>query len=760
MLKEARRLYDLGFAVHWIKPGSKAPVKSGWAGDTRDDWATVKADYRKGYGLGVRMGTASKLEDGTFLANIDVDLKGGADQRPAALMLVEEHFPGVCDKAPCVRTDHGLRFFVRTKAPMESRKLGASPKECVVRLPTSEISKRQRLAVTEGKLTQAKLEDGWRVRPAWEVEFMSAGKQVVLPPSIHPETKKPYVWQKPLASAADMPLVKAPGGAATAKPESNRAALAGFVPVAVDLVGSKLSDRIVEMILSGKDVEDRSAACYAAAIAMLRARFTEREILSVLTDRSTHLGETAYEHASTKNRAKAAWWVQRYCIEKAKGEVDAAKAFRDLVEVTPPKLTKKKAAAQKATLTASSKKDWRRRLARSGKEGDGPPKPTLENIVLVLTNVVAPDVFKKDEFAQRDFYGKAAPWGGKLGEALTDQDAVDIKYYLGAFYNFEPPTNLICEAMAWISTRNSFHPVRDELAALPPWDFVPRLDTWLGKYFGAKGPDEYLAQVFRKWLVASVARIYQPGLKFDWMPILEGAQGTGKSSFGSILFGQKWFSDWLPSLQDKDAALGLQGNRCVEFGELDQLRRNELETIKAFVTRQVDKVRPPYGKRTVESYRQTVFFGTTNKDKYLKDETGNRRFNPVKVGRLNFKALARDRQQLWAEAMFIYQNGLEPLLDLDNGAVAHARQIQSNKMVEDESTFMLEALRDFHAEQLAKEDGQFNFNKFKLVSLFKAPAAFQRWPETGRNAQFAATALRAWGAKRTRVHGESWWRKS
>ena len=147
---------------------------------------------------------------------------------------------------------------------------------------------------------------------------------------------------------------------------------------------------------------------------------------------------------------------------------------------------------------------------------------------------------------------------------------------------------------------------------MPPWDETPRIDTWLKRNFEAQGDDEYLAQVFRKWLCAMVIRAYEPGAKFDWMPIFEGEQGVGKSSFGRMLCGDKYFLDWLPDLMNKDSALALQGIWAVEMGELASFRKNEIEAVKAFLTRTVDKVRPPYGERWLESKRRCVFFGTTN----------------------------------------------------------------------------------------------------------------------------------------------------
>ncbi len=729
MLKEAKRLYDLGLAVHWIKPNSKAPVKSGWSGPKRDNWGVVQREYQRSYGLGVRLGESSHLGIHGYLANIDVDIKSNDSRHfQEAMALVHRLFGGLASKAPTVKTGYGLRIFVRTAAPMPSGKLGSSNEETLVLMPTAPINKRQLAAVKEGKLTEKQLRFGYRIRPAWEVEFMSIGKQVVLPPSIHPETGKKYQWELfPLESVEELPLVECELLGKSVKPSEPSAT--NFKVVEVEMDG-RLWPGIKAMIETGDGVTDRSEVLAVVCERMCLARFTDDEILTVLTDDSLFLGQASRERR--RNRQAAGRWLRQYYLDKARAAT--AELFADEV---PGIRGKEKGGGLRLKRTQA-----------------GGIKHTLGNVVAILAHI-AKDVFKRDLFANRDFYGCNTPWGGVSGAALTDDDAVQIKLWIGASYGFEPAVGTVFEAMVAISTHNAFHPVREELLALPAWDGVNRLDGWLKENFGAQGPADYLAQVFTKWMVASVARTFEPGLKFDWMIILQGNQGTGKSTFGSLLFGQKYFTDWLPVLSDKDAALALQGIRCVEFGEMDQLKRTELETTKAFVTRQIDKVRPPYGRRQLELHRQTVFFGTTNREEYLKDDTGNRRFNPVVVGRLNFKALIRDRIQLWAEALFIYRNGLGTSLYLEGEAEIFSKVIQSEKMVGDDSIAMAEDIR----EHFGKDDSNFNYQKFSMKDLFGTfgPLA-ENWKWNHRNAQFAAKALKFLGAKKAKSNGFKVWR--
>jgi hypothetical protein len=203
-----------------------------------------------------------------------------------------------------------------------------------------------------------------------------------------------------------------------------------------------------------------------------------------------------------------------------------------------------------------------------------------------------------------------------------------------------------------------FHPVRDYLNGLK-WDGVERLETWLRHYLGAEDTP-YTRAIGRMFMVAAVARILRPGVKCDYMMVLEGRQGVRKSTACRILGGE-WFGDSLPeNVASKDAAQHLRGKWLIEFGEMHALSKSETTALKAFISRQVENYRPSYGRKEVHEPRQCVFIGTTNKAQYLKDETGARRFWPVKVavGRLiDTDLLTKQRDQLFAEAVHRFGKG-------------------------------------------------------------------------------------------------------
>lgn len=211
------------------------------------------------------------------------------------------------------------------------------------------------------------------------------------------------------------------------------------------------------------------------------------------------------------------------------------------------------------------------------------------------------------------------------------------------------------QAVQAVAREHPFHPIRDYVDALV-WDGVSRIDDWLTLYLGAE-PSEYVRAVGARFLIGGVARVYRPGAKNDTCLILEGDQGALKSTALRTLAGDEFFSDDISELGSKDSVMQTRGMWIIELSELDAMAKGEVSRIKAFMSRQVDRIRPPYGRRVIEAPRECIFAGTVNKDTYLKDETGGRRFWPVKCGRINIADLARDRDQLWAEARDRFRAG-------------------------------------------------------------------------------------------------------
>ena len=227
-------------------------------------------------------------------------------------------------------------------------------------------------------------------------------------------------------------------------------------------------------------------------------------------------------------------------------------------------------------------------------------------------------------------------------------------------FRFDPGVERIKAAVYRLCLGNAFNPVSDYLDAVE-WDGTPRLDTWLSTYLGA-ADDQLNSAIGRKVLIAAVRRVRVPGCKFDQILVLEGRQGSGKSSALKILAGD-YFSDAEIIGQHGREVLELtQGVWIFELSELEGLGKRDVSHVKAFCSRTHDKARPAYGYVPVERGRTCIFIGTTNGD-YLADESGNRRFWPVATTDIDLDALERDRNQLWAEAAAAEATGETLVID-------------------------------------------------------------------------------------------------
>lgn len=297
------------------------------------------------------------------------------------------------------------------------------------------------------------------------------------------------------------------------------------------------------------------------------------------------------------------------------------------------------------------------------RDNDGEPLVNLANAMTALRD--APELDKClgfDEMQQAAVLLAALPDrpDDRLPRALQDADVSVVQEWLQRHELRRISADVTRQAMEHRARERPFHPVRDYLSGLE-WDNVPRLHYWLRTYLNVKDSEfdrKYISQIGLMFMVSMVARIMQPGCKYDYMLVLEGDQGAKKSSLCEVLAGQ-WFSDDMPHIGTDAVRLSmhLRGKWLVEAAELSTLDKSEVEELKAFITRRIERYIPKYGRKEVVEPRQCVLVGTTNKDTYLRDETGARRFWPVQVGAIDAAELARDRDQLFAEAVVRYRAG-------------------------------------------------------------------------------------------------------
>ena len=315
--------------------------------------------------------------------------------------------------------------------------------------------------------------------------------------------------------------------------------------------------------------------------------------------------------------------------------------------------------------------------AKLKRDRKGNPESDVFNCLAVLKHdPTLKGKIRLDEFAHRLVVIDDLPWRGKDETPYwTDTDDACLRNYFATKYLIKGK-GIIDDALQEVTQDNKFHPVREYLKGIT-WDGECRLDTLFIDYIGAEDT-EYIRAVTRKWMCGAIARVMEPGVKFDTAIVLYGSQGLGKSLILERL-GCKWFNNSLVDIKTKDALEQIQGSWIVELAELAPTYKNDNEIVKAFISRTSDRFRSPYGRRTEEYPRQCVFAGSTNNLMFLKDRTGNRRFWPITGDKdrktKNAWDLSKDEiDQLWVEA-FVYWSEGEPLV-LEGALEEEALRIQ------------------------------------------------------------------------------------
>ena len=318
--------------------------------------------------------------------------------------------------------------------------------------------------------------------------------------------------------------------------------------------------------------------------------------------------------------------------------------------------------------------DW---ISELKLDNNGRIAKTINNTVLILENDPRlKDKVGVDTFANQGVVLGSLPWNNDDKQRPWDEeDDANFANFMESYCDIKS-RDVLSQALIIVSGRNKFNNVAEYLKGLK-WDGQKRLDTLLIDYLGAED-NLYTRAVMRKSLCAAVARALKDYVKYDYMPIITGPQGIGKSTFLRTL-GQSWFSDSLTTFEGKDAAELIQGVWIVEVGELTAMTKQETNSVKQFLSKTDDIYRKPYGRRTERYPRRCVFFGTSNETEFLKDQTGNRRFWPVDTG-INTPTkdiwldLPKETDQIWAEAYMLYVLGEQLYLPKEVEILAETAQ--------------------------------------------------------------------------------------
>lgn len=404
-----------------------------------------------------------------------------------------------------------------------------------------------------------------------------------------------------------------------------------ILPSIADL---KLAEVPRKFLLNGEFDTDRSGTLHQAGIALYAAGLNDAEVFSLLVYNEYAFGVALDHRRQDNDRAMLYLW-REHCV-KAKPKAQALVASVDEFDLV------------------ETKADEPKPLPKFKRDKDGSIPATVDNVTMAVrrSDVCGIDI-KFDTF--RDEIMFTLPGRGQW-QQFSDPDYVRLRIALERG-GFKPiGRELIRDVVQLVAAENPFDSAQLWLSGLQ-WDGVPRVETFLTNYFSAEDTEYTRAVSLYMW-TALAGRVVSPGIKADMAPILVGDQGAGKSSaVAAMVPAADFFTEISFHEKDEDLSRKMRGRLIAEIGELRGLHTKELEGIKAFITRTHENWVPKYREFAVQFPRRLVFIGTTNKDEFLADETGNRRWLPVRVNQVQVDSIRRDRLQLWAEARELFGKG-------------------------------------------------------------------------------------------------------
>lgn len=531
------------------------------------------------------------------------------------------------------------------------------------------------------------------------VEFKSRGRQVVGVGGTHPDTKKPYEWAGglPIGQILEAPkelldIIKRSDfeNVELSRPSGSiQVGASDEKPGVITAYTEYLQTAPAAVQGEAGDMRTFTVACKGRDLGLSEAKTFEL-MLEHYNPRCT----PDWKHDELLRKVKNAY---NYAVNEPGSDLPQAE------------FTKVKPTAHPLW------RGWDKRM-----DGSNKLLKTINNVCNYFISSEYPvfvDSLAWDEFNGQVRILKKLPWHRqegawpKGGVEWRDDDSIQLRVWLSRNREFDVSTDLIDQAVLSVAQIKVLHPVRDYLRGLR-WDGVPRLETWLIDYCGARD-SAFVREAAKKFLLQAVSRIYNPGCKADHIVVLEGEQGVGKSSVVEIL-GGPWYGDIIIDPHSRDTVDAMRGKWIIEFSEMEAQNRHDAQAMKAFITRRVDRVRLAYGKRSMDFPRHCVFMGTMNPDatgEYLSDSTGNRRIWPVLIHKVKFDDLAAMRDQLFAEAADLVMKG-EAIHIIDHEIIKEAITEQRKRQTTD-------PWRDIITEYMAKEPVSFVTTKDVWVWCLK-----------------------------------------
>jgi hypothetical protein len=336
---------------------------------------------------------------------------------------------------------------------------------------------------------------------------------------------------------------------------------------------------------------------------------------------------------------------------------------RDVIGAAAPVV-----AAAMAAVGVVTEPNWRERYVLTGR-----PRASLHNARLAIE---ASGVMCSEDVFHNKLLMSCAEISLPLNGEVTDGSCLTLRIWLSDRYGFDLTEKYVRDAVVGLCRENRFNPVTDILeAAEADWDGISRLDRMAVDYFNCEDT-ELNRQCVRKVMLAAVKRARHPGCKFDTILVMESKEGWNKSSAWAVLAGEGNFSDEkIIGKESREVMEALARIWIHENADLAGMRKADVDSVKAFASRQVDRARPAYGHFIVEQPRHSIEVGTTNAWEYLPSMTGNRRFWPIQVkAPIDLVKLEADRLQLWGEAAHYQSRGESIVLDARLWATAEAEQ--------------------------------------------------------------------------------------